>query len=264
MVALVEENLPSEPPLYLPALANEPFDGMMGSTLELRIEQTPTSERSARADADLSWLGPREVSRALYPNSLGLSDDQVSRLASGLYRQVRPTSEGELAAMVKLARNEAQLVDLFVPIGESFARLYEEAMTPAGEALHAMLDGLGLLSDPEILQALRMWKENRHDPQFWTDDDGRRLKAVRLVGAFVMRKKGEPICALSAPLPGSSGHLERLHGLLSHARRLWLERQSLVRQHFPAQAAAFGASFVVQRGINARPGFFWLEPPEAR
>ena len=263
--ALSEEVIPPELPLYLPPAATHTFDGMMGSTLELKASSFPTTDGErpvGRGDDDLNWLLPAAPDRALLPNSFGLSDEQVTRACVDLYPGVQPPTAETWIALGHIARLEAGIVDRFAQAGQLFAALTDALSTPALEPLRKQLEATGLLNDPDVLQVLRLWKEDRHEPRFWADDDGSRLKAQRLVGAYLFRKRGEQLCQLAQLLTGQLSTLSDLQAVMLELRADWSERQQQVRQRFPAQTATFSATFVVQRGLNARPGFFWMDAEE--
>lgn len=259
----VEELAPS-PDAFLSPDAENPFEGMLNATLELKLPPPPregVAERSGTfaADLDQVWLGPVEPPGPLLPNAYGLSDEQVSRQFASLFQL--DGLEGESLLLVGiLGRLEAQLVALLGQVGHDVLGLLQTCRTPEGLSLRGVLEPTGLLTDADVLWALQLWQENRHDARFWADDDGTRQKAARLVGYQVARKRLEPLRQLRLPVGFQSPTLSTLVANIGRLAQLLNERQSMIRQHFAARAACFNAGFLVQRGLNAQVGFFWLQP----
>lgn len=259
----VEELAPS-PDAFLSPDAENPFEGMLNATLELKLPPQPregVAERSGTfaADLDQVWLGPPEPPGPRLPNAFGLSDEQVSRQFAALFQL--DGLEGELLLMVgMLGRLEAQLVALLGQVGHDVLGLLQTCRTPEGVSLRGVLEPTGLLTDADVLWALQLWQENRHDARFWADDDGTRQKAARLVGYQVARKRLEPLRQLRLPVGFQSPTLSTLISNMGRLAQLLNERQTLIRMHFAARASCFNAGFLVQRGLNAQVGFFWLQP----
>lgn len=260
---LAGEELGPAPEVFLSPDAENPFEGMLNATLELKLPPPPregVAERSGTfaADLDQVWLGPPEPPGPRLANSFGLSDEQVSRQFATLYQL--EGVEGDVLLMVGvLGRLEGLLVQLLGQVGHEVAALIQTCRTPEGVSLRGALEPSGLLTDADILWALQLWQENRHEPRFWADDDGARQKAARLVGYQVARKRLEPLRQLRLPAGFQSPTLTSLLSNIGRLAQLLGERQNVLRQHFPSRAQSFNAGFLVQRGLNAQWGFFWLQ-----
>ncbi len=266
VAALDQETLSDEPPPYLPARIGERFDGMMrGGTLEMKVDppwDAGTDEKTPQDDVsevDLPWLAVEDPRCQELANSYGLSDEDVSRaFAEALPLEEVPDGDA-LIALGRLARIEARIVDRFAALGRAYRDLVAVCAKPESGRLRARVEKLGLLSDADLREVLRHWIEDKHPSSFFADDDGRRLKQVRLVGAYLVRKKGEALCRLELPGRQVPGSLAVITQEIQAVKQAFEERQRIIQRHFGGKKGVFATSFLVQRGPNAMPGFFWSD-----
>jgi len=258
------EALEPSTPFYMPPGSEDPFDGMLGATLELKLDPGMFAEGEkspARGlDADLRWLSPNGLIGAKLPNAYGWSDRDVADRCLEMFDGLKPVAKQRLPIVGCLARLEYQVTDLFAAVGECYVRLAKRVADGDGADDLTRLRDTGVFDDPDVLGAMRLWREELHGPEFWADDDGQRMKAIRLLGAYVLRKYGQQLSGLTFCAPADPEG-KMLLCLVERVKESLKERQHLIQIHFPMHSKAFATSYLVHRGINAQPGFFWLESP---
>ncbi len=266
IAALEQERLSDEPPPYLPARIGERFDGMMrGGTLELKVDPPwgSTSEEGTPqegvSEIELGWLGDGNGSRQALPNSYGLPDEDVSRAFAAVLPGLRGLEGEKLLAVGRIARIEGRLVDRMAVMGRLYRQLVTQCARQGNGVLREHAGKLGLLDDADLKQVLRRWVENAHPPEFFADDDSRRLKQVRLVGVYLVRKKGEALCRFQNPRSRTPRTLLAMKREVEAIKRGLEERSRIIQRYFDGRKEPFATSFLVQRGPNARPGFFWSD-----
>ncbi len=264
IAALDRETLSDEPPPYLPSRLGERFEGMMrGGTLEMKVDpawltQEDEPPREERADGvDVQRLVAQEVKKQVLPNSYMLSDEEVSR-AFAETLGLNPLPEGDkLIAVGRLARLEARIVDHFARIGRAYRELVTDCSRPQFAALKRVLAKAGVLTDPDVQEALRRWRAS----QAASGSGGRvapsQEKLARMVGVSLVRKRGDVLCRLRLPQAKIPGSLIVVQREVRAVKRAFDARREIIQREFDGNKALFATSFLVQRGPNARPGFFW-------
>lgn len=276
---------PTRETFLSPSIGN-PFEGMMNDTLELKLSVGVIDKGSDRlpsptAELDLVWLGPGDPPPPRLPNSYGLTDEQVGLAfqalffpgTSGMPSPQAPqghegakesgtkeaTAREHLIAIGLMGRLEARMIDGFARLGQIWRDVVQRSQQSQGAALAAFLEPTGLLSEPEVARALQLWVQQKHDARFFAEDDGSGQKPARLVGYQLARKKMEVLRKLKLPPGLDEPILVRLSRQVEVLGALLQERQTLLRQHFVNRTQAFNSGFLTQRGLNARPGFFWTD-----
>lgn len=261
---LTQASLSAARETFLDSRVGNPFEGMMNATLEMRVppalrEGSLEQALKAASDLDMVWLGPPEPPSARLSNSFGLSDEQVVASFCSLFKVEGVSGEAGIAVGV-MGRLEYRLVERFGQLGKAWRQLVERCRQSDARGLQALLEPTGAFSDQEVLRALQLWVDHKHDARFWSDDDGSRLKAPRLLGYQLARKRLDALRQLKVGPEIQEPALRLVLSLSEQVGQLLAERQGLLKQHFANRVQNFTAGFMVQRGLNARPGFFWTDP----
>lgn len=201
-----------------------------------------------------------------FPNSADFTDDEVYKQVSDtIYPEFRtlPATEKKWA-ICEIARFDKKIVDRMRAIGSAWIDTFRE-LAEGDDGYHTAFEAAGLSSDRELQQAYRNWLDDSYDDEFYADDDGGHVKAVRLLGWLVFSRvggsPGEDGGALLARTFADSG-VRDVHGIAKHlakARELVDAREAVIERVFRARRASFASQFLVQKGLNADVHFAWLE-----
>lgn len=262
LLALAQSDLGAVGERLLPPGLGNPFEGLMNETLELRVTPEMLDRAASRTapERDQVWLGPAEPSGQMFINSFGYSDDAVALAFKNLYYEERDVSSEVLPILGQLGKLESQVVDVLSVLGLLALRLEKHLQllpmgAPESHELRSILD------DPEISSAMTAQVKQLHPPKFWQDDDGSGQKAIRLIGYQLYRKKGELLRQLPDRLASTYPEILAIREKAAKLQAILQERTALIRRHIGSnQPPGLGSSFLAQRGLNAAPGFFWLEP----
>lgn len=249
----------TEDRLMPPSLGN-PFEGLMNETLELRVTPDMLERGSARTapDRDQVWIGPADTPRPQLANSFGLTDEAVARSFKTIFGDAREYPREVLLTFGHLGRLEAAIVRTLGTLGQltlhfESSRQRSALFPPEEQELRTLLE------DTDVTAAITALQNNQHPAKFWKDDDGSGKKGLRLVGYQLYRKRGETIRQLPERILAVSGDAHMLKTEVSVLFGHLQERTFLIRQYQLSQIPGISTMFLSQRGLNAAPGFFWLE-----
>lgn len=204
-------------------------------------------------EAPVRERGPR------FPNTQELGDDEVyKKVAETMYPDFRSLPAGEKrAALCEIARYDKKLVNLMRAIGSAYIDTLRN-LAEGDDTYQAALEAAGLFGDRELKRAFQNWLDDSYDDEFYADDDGGRVKAVRLIGWLVFQRAPADVFTRAFSDAGARD-VYGVGRLLGAARTLLDARTQVVLGAFKPRREAFQSQFLVHRGINADMDFNWLD-----
>lgn len=243
--------------------------GKRDESIEMAKRYSARKKNEVDANASEQEQGVPEPAREkkdLFPNSEGLTDDEVYKKVAGtMYPDFRSLPAGEKrVALCEIARYDKKLVNHMRAIGNAYIDTVRN-LAEGDDGYQAALEAAGLAKDKEIKRAYQNWLDDSYDEEFYADDDGGHRKAVRMVGWLVFARLGGQ--------PGEAGgelltrafadagvrDVYSLGRLLGSARTLLDARTQVVMNTFKPRREAFQSQFLVHRGVNADLEFNWLD-----